>query len=396
MRDLTRRRFLQFSGVTAAAALAAGGTAVGVDRLLSAPPSGDSVLVLVTLYGGNDGLNTLIPAEDRAYQDGRPELAYAPEQVLALGEGLGLNPGLRRLHGLWEQQRLTVVRGVGYPRPDHSHFRSMAIWQTASPDTSVRTGWLGRWLDHAHTEHGADPLRAVSLEPTLPPFLAGERTAGATIRPEGLALPQKSLADAYRGLGVADGGDSPLQARAAESVTELFTVAQAVNGALTPGTPNTLAAQLGAVAALVRAGAPPRVYSASLGGFDTHADERGTQERLLGELDAALGGFVDALAGVSRRVVTVVYSEFGRRVRANAGQGTDHGTAAPVFVLGERVRSGFLGEQPSLEDLDDGDLKYTVDFRDVYASVLEDVLGADVEPVLGTWKGRAGFETTTP
>lgn len=389
MRDLTRRRFLQFSGVTAAAALAAGGTAVGVDRLLTAPPSDRPVLVLVTLYGGNDGLNTVIPADTTAYQDGRPDLAYPPEQVLPLGDGLGLNPGMPRLHRLWGDQRLAVVRGVGYPRPDHSHFRSMAIWQTASPETSVRTGWLGRWLDHADAESGPDPLRAVSLETTLPPFLAGERTAGATIRAEGLRLP--ALGEVYRGLGAVDPGDSPLQARVAASVTDLFKVAEAVNGALVPRTGNTLAAQLEAIAALVRAGAPPRVYSTSLGGFDTHADERGRQERLLGELDTALGGFVDALAGVPRRVVTVVYSEFGRRVRANAAQGTDHGTAAPVFVLGDGMRSGFLGEQPSLDDLDDGDLRYTVDFRDLYGSVIEEVLGEDASPVLGRWKGRVGL-----
>ena len=146
---VTRRRFLQFSGVVAARALVGGAGTVGLSQLLASDtqPSEAPVLVLVTLYGGNDGLNTVIPTGDRAYQDSRPELAYRPQDVLDLGDGLGLNPGMPRLYQLWKAGRLGIVRGVGYPKPDHSHFRSMAIWQTASPNTSVATGWLGRWLD---------------------------------------------------------------------------------------------------------------------------------------------------------------------------------------------------------------------------------------------------------
>jgi uncharacterized protein (DUF1501 family) len=385
---VTRRRFLQFSGVVAARALVGGAGTVGLSQLLASDtqPSDAPVLVLVTLYGGNDGLNTVIPTGDRAYQDSRPELAYRPQDVLDLGDGLGLNPGMPRLHQLWKAGRLGIVRGVGYPKPDHSHFRSMAIWQTASPNTSVATGWLGRWLDAT----GNDPVRAVSLESTLPPFLAGERTAGSTIRPEGLKLPTSALGEAYRKLGAASPDDSSAAARVAGSVTDLYSVAAAVNRALSapPAGTGALTAQLAAISGLIRAGVATRVYSTSLGGFDTHADERGTQQRLLGQLDAALGGFVDGLGPAGRRVVTVVYSEFGRRVKANASQGTDHGTAGPVLVLGDRVRGGFSGEQPGLSDLDNGDLKFTTDFRDVYASLLEEVLGADAEMVLGKWTGR--------
>ncbi|GLY47651.1 hypothetical protein [Lentzea sp. NBRC 102530] len=211
MDSLTRRRFLTLSGVTAAGALALGATRVNWEDLMKAAAddpldASQGVLVVVTLYGGNNGLNTVVPAEDRAYQDARPDLAHEPGEVLGLGEGLGLNPGLKGLKGLWDEQGLAVVRGVGYPRPDHSHFRSMAIWQTASPRTSVPSGWLGRWLDETA---GGDPLRALSVEPLLPPMLAGERTAAASFPLNGLKLPQGPLGEAFTALGQPFGGEDP-------------------------------------------------------------------------------------------------------------------------------------------------------------------------------------------
>ena len=386
---VTRRRFLQFSGVVAARALMGGAGTVGLSQLLASDmqPSDSPVLVLVTLYGGNDGLNTVIPSGDQAYQDGRPDLAYRPQDALDLGDGLGLNPGMPRLYQLWNAGRLGIVRGVGYPKPDHSHFRSMAIWQTASPNTSVATGWIGRWLDATGERPGAGGLAGVDA--------AAVPCGGADGRLDDPSRgAEASHVCAGRGVPQARGGVSltilRAAARAAGSVTDLYTIAAAVNHALSapPTGTGALVAQLAAIGALIRAGVATRVYSTSLGGFDTHADERGTQQRLLGGLDAALGAFVDGLGAAGRRVVTVVYSEFGRRVKANASQGTDHGTAGAVFVLGDRVRGGFFGEQPRLTDLDNGDLKFTTDFRDVYASVLEEVLGADAEMVLGKWRGR--------
>ncbi|AXB41188.1 DUF1501 domain-containing protein [Amycolatopsis albispora] len=402
MNPVTRRRFLTLSGVTAAGALAVGATRVDWDSLMTAaaenpldPAAG--VLVVVTLYGGNDGLNTVVPAADRAYQDARPELAYQPEEVLDLGDGLGLNPGMKGLKGLWDNRKLAIVRGVGYPRPDHSHFRSMAIWQTASPDTSVPSGWLGRWLDAS----GADPLRAVSVEPVLPPLLAGEHTAAASMPVGGLALPRGELGAAFAALGEPVPGEDHWRARATRSIGDLHNAVRVLGGpareesekddedeqrhkGASAGGSSGLAAQLDLVAGLVEAGVPTRAYSVSLGGFDTHSDERGTQERLLTELDTALTPFAQRLQGSDRgkQVTVLVYSEFGRRVRANASDGTDHGTAGPMFLLGERVQGGFHGEQPSLTDLDNDDLKATTDFRDVYATVLGDVLGADPAQVL--------------
>ncbi len=354
------------------------------------------MLVVVTLYGGNDGLNTIVPASDPAYQAARPHIAYQPHEVLDLGEGLGLNPGMTGLKGLWDSGSLAVVRGVGYPVPDHSHFRSMSIWQTASPTTSVSTGWLGRYLDAG----GGDPLRAVSVEPVLPPMLAGATTAAASLPVGGLKLPTGAMGAAFTSLGTAQAGEPPLQARVARSITDLHDTVRVLGGAVKPDAAHpatgsgrktgALAAQLDLVGGLVEAGVPTRAYSVSLGGFDTHADERNTQQALLTELDSALAPFVTRMQGTDRgkQVVVLVYSEFGRRVAANASDGTDHGTASPVFVLGNGVQGGFHGQQPSLTDLDDGDLKADTDFRDVYGTVLNRVLGADPGTVLDGWTGQ--------
>src|SRR6478735_7862909 len=215
---VTRRRFLAFSGVAAAGALAAGATRVRWSDLLAAAaqtPLDPSVgvLVMVTLYGGNDGLNTVVPAADPAYQSARPDLAYGQGEVLDVGEGLGLNPGLAGLKQQWDDGTLAIVRGVSYPKPDHSHFRSMDIWQTASPGHPAGTGWIGRWLD----ANGRDPLTAVSLEPVLPPMLAGATTAGAALPLRGLALPAGPIGAAFTALGQPSAGESPLQAYAARS-----------------------------------------------------------------------------------------------------------------------------------------------------------------------------------
>ncbi len=423
---LTRRRFLGYTGVAAAGALAAGATQVNWTDLLQAagstpldPQAG--VLVVVTLYGGNDGLNTVVPAGDPAYQTARADLAYQSDEVLDLGEGLGLNPGMKGLKGLWDSKELAIVRGVGYPKADRSHFRSMAIWQTASPTTSVPTGWLGRWMDATTT----DPLQALAVDAVLPPMLAGQKIAAASFPLTGLKLPADPLGTALAELGRPEVTDGPLQALAARSIAELQTASRVLGPAAgsqpkggkpehgkkaagsgsspssstgptedsqdpngsqgaSAGGGGELAAQLNVVAGLVELGVPTRAYSVSLGGFDTHADERGTQQRLLTELDAALTGFQKRLQGTDRgkQVVTMVYSEFGRRVVANAGEGTDHGTAGPVFVLGRGVQGGFKGAEPSLTDLDAGDLKATSDFRSVYASMLTHVLGADPDRVL--------------
>ena len=402
---LTRRRFLTATGVTAAGALAVGATQVNWHDLLSAAeksplPPGTGVLVLVTLYGGNDGLNTVIPYADPAYHDARPELAYQPDQVLHLDGQLSLNPGLKGFAGLFADKRLAIVRGVEYPKPDHSHFRSMDIWQTASPGSPASTGWLGRWLDAT----GNDPRHAVSFEPVLPVVLAGAGTAGASV-PIGAGKRPPAVQAALSGFGRQSPGEPPLQARAAHAFADLLPIDTMIHDLPSPSAATTeasgaaatatgghgaLGPQLDLVARCVEAGVATRVFSVSLGGFDLHADEKDAQQRLLTELDTAVTGFVHRMAGTphGRNVVVAIYSEFGRRVRASASQGTDHGTASDVFLTGTPVKGGFYGSQPSLTDLDNGDLKVSTDFRDVYATLLQDVLGTDPGTVLAGWSGR--------
>jgi uncharacterized protein (DUF1501 family) len=400
MDTLTRRRFLVASGVTGAVALAAGAGTVGWRELAARagtdPLPGDaSVLVLVTLYGGNDGLGTVVPYADPAYHAARSELAYDEGEVLKLDDQLGLNPAMKGFKALWDADRLAVVRGVGYPRPDHSHFRSMDIWQTGSPDRPVSTGWVGRWLDAT----GPDPLRAVSVGATLPPLAVGAKAAGVALPLTGFNTPAGDLGNGVAALARPDPADPPTQALAARSSATLLEATKALGPALaatddgeaddgeaqrqggSAGGHGALGRQLAAVSRCIRARVPTRVYAASLGGFDTHADERGTQSRLLGELDAAVAGFLDGMQD-DPRVVVAVYSEFGRRVAANASDGTDHGTAGPVLVAGAGVRGGFFGDQPSLTALDDGDLRVTTDFRSVYGTLLERVLDTEAGRVL--------------
>ena len=410
MDTLTRRKFLIASGVTGGAALAVGASTVTWEQLhkraaTEALPTASKILVIVTMYGGNDGLNTLIPYSDSAYHSARPELAYADTDVLHLDSALGLNPAMTGLAKLWQAKQLAIVRGVGYPKPDHSHFRSMDIWQTASPDEPVNTGWIGRWLDAT----GDDPVRAVNIGSTLPPLVVGARAAAASLDVGKSAPLSAELAAALTGLAVPNSGDSAPEklVRASYSaerkVAATFGHVLDPNPSATPGANSTTASsgggqdnlkgQLDLVSRCIKAGVPTTVYSVSLGGFDTHADEKGTQQTQLGVLDAAVSGFLADLAGDphGRNVVLLAYSEFGRRVVANASQGTDHGTAGPVFIAGVPVKGGFYGEQPSLTDLDDGDLKSSTDFRAVYAELADKVLGTDPGKVLAGAPAPLGF-----
>lgn len=407
---LTRRRFLVASGTAgvAAAAVTAGYLTwpeLQAKAAVAPLAGGTPILVLVTLYGGNDGLGAVVPYADPAYAKARPDFAYTEGEVHQLGDGLGLNPAMKGLADLWSKKQLAIVRGVGYPNPDHSHFRSMDIWQTASPAAPVNTGWIGRWLDLT----GDDPIRAVSMGSVLPPLAVGARGAAAAL-PLGkpTSLPA-ALGTAFTGLGKADPADTPFQAMVASSYcserkvdatfTDIVDGKDATGSDEEPsagssaGGQSGLAAQFDMVARCIRAGVPTTVYTVSLGGFDTHADEKGTQQTQLGSLDSAMSGFLASLAAHPRGkdVVVMAYSEFGRRVGANASHGTDHGTAGPMFIAGTGVKGGFFGEQPSLTDLVDADLKSNVDFRTVYAELLTKVVRTDAQPILGPTAAPLGF-----
>lgn len=391
---MTRRRFLQASGVAGAGALLAGSAAVGVRELFATAKSrpltaGTGVLVVVTLYGGNDGLSMLAPVGDPAYHDARGDLALDASEVIPLSDGLALNGVMKGLAAQWRAGHLAIVRGVSYPDPQQSHFVSMDIWQTASPESPTGTGWIGRWLDVEAAASGHDPIRAVSLGPTMPPFMAGATTSAAAVSPGPIRLPTGALGQAYTALNVA----RPTEPAAAVALSgaDLAAVATQLGPTLASVTSSDsstndageLGPQLDLVARCIHAGVPTRVYGVDLGGFDTHADEKATQTALLGKLDSGLTSFLTSMAGVTNPVTVLVYSEFGRRAHANASGGTDHGTSAPVLVVGNHVRGGFSGDEPSLTQLILGNLAVTTDFRDVYAGLLTGVLGADPEPVLG-------------
>jgi uncharacterized protein (DUF1501 family) len=263
----------------------------------------------------------------------------------------------------------------------------MDIWQTASPSEPVSTGWIGRWLD----ARGDDPLRAVNIGAVLPPLAIGQKTTAAAFAVTGGAASSR-FADTVTALGAVDSHDTAAMAmvaasyRAATTADTTLRSAFADDQATESQGASSLATQLNVVAKCIAAGVPTRVYTVSLGGFDTHADERSTQQRLLQTFDTAATGFLRQMATLPRGqgVVLMAYSEFGRRVTANASQGTDHGTAGPVFLAGVPVKGGFYGDEPSLTDLDNGDLKASTDFRDVYHDVLAHALESDPGPVVGT------------
>jgi len=424
---LTRRRFL---------ALAGGAGAVGVLGATLGPRSWDALfgggadgrgtlgsgngrLVLVTLYGGNDGLNTVVPSGDPGYAAARGGLALDAATLHPIGDGYGLHPSLSGFAKLWASRRLAIVHGVGFADPNYSHFESMDIWQSGVPGTPESTGWIGRWLDGSN----ASPLRAIGIGPTTPLALTGTRVQGATLPAGRLRLPgsadEQSLVAALSGT---TRDEALLLAESARSTTDLLTVQHTLGGILDrtagqdplhlhPGgadtagalaiadggggvsSPGVLATQLSMVANLILAGAPTEVYSVELGGFDTHSAQAATQASLLGEVDTAVTAFVDALATdpAGAGTVVVVYTEFGRRVTGNASAGSDHGWANVVFAAGAPVRGGWYGQPPSLTSLSDGNLVYTTDFRDVYATVLEQVLGVDARSFLPGRPAPLGF-----
>ena len=395
--DFSRRDFLKLTGAGAMAAsvplslleIAAAGAA-------SPLPSKTPIVVLVTLYGGNDGLNTLVPYLDSTYYSSRPGISVDQSKVLALSDGLGFNPAMKNFQALWNANQLTIVRGVGYPKPNLSHFSSMAIWQTASPATSVSTGWIGRWLD----TQPLNPMLAVSIGSTMPPAFAGDKQSGSVMPTTGFKLPSGLAQKQFKALGVQTAGASPAAQSAALSISNLYQMAGTVTTQLALGTPKpvntalqnvgntSLNSQLDSVATLISAGAPTRVWEVSIGGFDTHADEVTTQNALIGGVTDSVARFMSQIAGTKRAndVTVVVYTEFGRRVKANAALGTDHGTSNAVFIAGKSGVGGFIGDEPSLTQLDStGNMLVTTDFRDVYGSILEDLLATPVGKIIPGW-----------
>ncbi len=405
MDTLSRRKFLQLVG---AGAIGAAATQLSIADIVFAGqtrplPSGTPILVIVTLYGGNDGLNTLIPHTDPIYKQSRPGIYVDDTKLLPLDAELALNVTMTGFKALWDNQNLAIVRGVGYPDPVLSHFSSMAIWQSAFPTALTNSGWIGRWLD----TQPHDPMNAIGLGSVLPPLLAGVHSVGSVLPLGGLVIPDRASAYALHRLGLPDSADGPLQSAAAESINDFLKLGKNITpilkrpapvpdslptqGGGSFGSDSSLTQQLDVVSKLIAANAPTKVWAVSLGGFDTHADEVNAQSALLGTVSQAVTRFIGQMHGTDREndVVVLVYSEFGRRVKANGTQGTDHGTSGPVFVIGNGVDGGkYFGDQPSLSKLVDGNLAVTSDFRDIYAAMLEDVLKVPAGQVIPGWNSK--------
>lgn len=422
----TRRTFLQQGLVLTSAALtvpsfvqrSAYAMAAPAGSALSSLPGvpEDRILVVVQLAGGNDGLNTVVPAFDPAYYKARPSMGIPEKSILKLDSksGVGLHPQLTGMKELYDGGLLAVYQGVGYPNPNRSHFKSMDIWQTADLN-GTGTGWLGRFFDNeccgkpTDARSGApgagrptpDPMAGIAIGREAPLAMQGTYS-----KPIGFENPElfrwlgsgvdATLSEPYKEIVTAgtladahpDSQAAFLTRTALDAQVSSEQIRKAVaSKPLSPYPGNELARQLSMVSSMIKFGLKTRVYYVTLGGFDTHAGqggENGRHAQLMGQLGSSLLAFYKdlKLQGNDGRVMTLTFSEFGRRVAQNASGGTDHGTAAPMFLAGPMVRPGVIGAHPSLTDLDAGDLKHTLDFRSVYAGVLEKWLKTDSKKVL--------------
>lgn len=388
---IKRREFLQVGSLATASFLVPkflkafeGGQAV---------PPGNKVVVVLQLSGGNDGLNTVIPVRNDIYYRSRPKLAIEREKALNITDEVGLHPALTAFADAYHDGSMAILNNVGYPNPDRSHFRSMDIWHSASKsDEYVYSGWLGRYLD-AQCNGCDHPTQALEIDDVLSLALKGEKMNGLALTdPRRLfgTSNEKFFKDVMKGHD--DHHDE-------KPVDYLYkTMAQTLSSAdyifkqskIHPTSaqyPNSeLGRNLKTISSLIYSDINTKVYYVSLGSFDTHINQEGKQQRLFNEMNDAVGAFVKDLKANGRfdDVLFFSFSEFGRRVAQNASQGTDHGTANNMFLLGGGLKEkGILNAMPNLADLDNGDLKYNVDFKSVYATVLDQWLGADDEKILG-------------
>jgi uncharacterized protein (DUF1501 family) len=374
----------------------------------------DTVLVVIELTGGNDGLNTVIPYGDDLYHKARKSLRLTKAQVLRIDDHIGLNPGMQGFKQLFDEGKLAVVQGVGYPNPNRSHFESMDIWQSGDPTGRMKNGWLARGVPGLQDKKGNVPILQIG-EKELPLALQGAPQGVISINnqhPYRLELgPDPSRQKARRRL-IEDLARSEDEAngtlaqfarrRQLQTYTTLDRLKEVLENSGAREQPqqfdaddydprtgqfriNSLKQKLQLVARLIAKGFGTRVFYVSLDGFDTHSNQTDQHRSLLSQLAAGVMQFFATLkrTGHDRRVLAMTFSEFGRRVQENGSKGTDHGAASCVFVAGPGVKAGPVGKHPSLADLDAGDLRSHTDFRQVYATLLDRWLGCDSQAVLG-------------
>ncbi|GAC1469627.1 MAG: DUF1501 domain-containing protein [Chloroflexota bacterium] len=359
--------------------------------------AGGPILVVIQLAGGNDGLNTIVPYGSDLYYQDRPTIGVPAKSVIPIDHMVGFNPNLQPLKNLYDKGKVAIVQGVGYPNPDRSHFRGTQIWESADPVGDTTTGWLGRYLDTALADV-VNPLKAVALGSIVPITLQSERSpvpAIESVQTFRFALGKESqspIMNAFREMYAPAGKDvTPymgLVRTAGSSADKSVADLQSVTSNYTPSVKyplNPLGRELQLVAQIIASGLGTRIFHVTLGGFDDHVAEVYTHANLLKYLGESLAAFYQDLEthGKADDVVTMTFSEFGRRIKENAGRGTDHGTAAPVMVVGGKVKGGLYGDDPIMSKTDNnGDLVYGVDFRSVYSTILENWLGTDPRSIL--------------
>lgn len=367
----------------------------------------ERILVVVQLGGGNDGLNTVIPYGRDEYYRHRPGLGIARGEILRLNDEIGFHPGLKNLKSIYNEGHVAVIQGVGYPNPNRSHFRSMEIWQTASEaDRYEKYGWLGRYFDNQCPGCAENATSAVAISNQLPQSFRSKSPAGIALQdPDAFqwspsptaVIPAKAETQLYQqmnhapslasaGHGVPANLDflSRTAMNAQISSDKIREVAKKYRSTIEY--PNGyFATSLKLVAQMVAGNLGTKVFYVSQSGYDTHSNQRGEHQRLLNELAVSVQAFYRDLQkqGNADRVAVMCFSEFGRRVQENASGGTDHGCAAPMFVFGSKIKGGVYGPHPDMAKLDNGDLKFHTDFRSVYATLLENWMGAKSAPVLG-------------
>lgn len=358
-------------------------------------------MVVLQLSGGNDGLNTVIPVRNDIYYRSRPRIGIVREKALSLTDEVGLHPTLTAFKEAYDDGSLSILNGVGYPNPDRSHFRSMDIWHTGSQSNEyVTTGWLGRYLD-AQCNGCAKPTQALEIDDVLSLALKGDQMKGLALKDP------KRLYGTSNEKFFKDISTQHKNRQDEQPVEYLYkTMAETLSSAdyifqqsrLHPTNAEYPKTELGnslkTIASLILSDINTKVYYVSLGSFDTHTNQEMQQQRLFKEMNEAVGSFVKDLKKNNRfnDVLLFSFSEFGRRVAQNASGGTDHGTANNMFLLsGGLKQKGVLNPLPDLSDLDGGDLKYKIDFKNVYATVLHNWLGADDQKILGTKYDRLSF-----
>ncbi len=388
---ISRRKFIQV-GSLASASLMLPQFLRGFQYQAPAQRSNHKILVVIQLSGGNDGLNTVVPYRNDIYYKSRPTLALPADKILTLTDDTGLNPALKGLKQQYDDGHLSIINGVGYPDPNRSHFRSMDIWQTGSTASEMlTTGWLGRYLDtrSAGQQHNA---LAIEVDDTLSLALKGDERSALAV--QNIETFHAAATTPYfkKIASHADEHEEKLAGYLYKTLAETTSASDylyQINKVKATGQtyPTTgIGKRLKTIGALINADAETQVYYVSHGSFDTHVGQADRQTRLFTQLDDALTPFIADLKanGKFEDVLIMTFSEFGRRVEQNASNGTDHGTAGSMFMIGGSLKKpGLYNPLPNLSMLDAGDLEHSIDFKQVYTTVLEKWLQADGKAVLG-------------